>query len=189
MCTDCLRCFGRAPAPDPLAPGLLACCVAAVTYAYPWDNLLARLKFHDEPGWAGPLAQRMAQAGHDSGVLDACDALVPVPLSPRRLTDRGYNQAWELARRLGRPALPQALLRCTDGPPQRTLERAARLDHMRGAFMVHPDRHGSVRGRHLLLIDDVVTTGATLQAAATALHLAGAASVRALVLAATPAPL
>lgn len=174
---------------DPLAPGPLAGCVAAVRYDYPWDALLARLKFQDEPGWAGPLAQLLERTGQDCGLLAACDALVPVPLSPRRLAERGYNQAWELARRLDRPALPRALLRCVDSAPQHTLDRAERLIHLHGAFMVHPAWLDRVRGRRLLLIDDVVTTGATLQAAASALVQAGAASVDALVLAATPAPL
>ncbi len=163
--------------------------MAAVVYGYPWSGLLARLKFHDEPGWAGPLAGLMAKAGHQHGTLAGCDALVPVPLSERRLAARGYNQAWELARRLGRPALPRALVRCLDGAPQHTLDRTDRLRHMRGAFMVHPAQVASVRGMRLLLIDDVVTTGATLQAAAAALLTAGATSVEALVLAATPAPL
>ena len=123
------------------------------------------------------------------GLLAQCGLMVPVPLTPRRLGERGHNQAWELARRLQRPALPRALVRCLDGAPQHTLDRSERLSHMRGAFMVHPERAASVRGRRLLLIDDVVTTGATLQAAAAALLAAGAASVDALVLAATPAPL
>lgn len=158
-------------------------------YGYPWSGLLARFKFHDEPGWASPLAGLMLAAGRKSGVLHNCEALVPVPLSPRRLAERGYNQAWELARRLGHPTLPGVLLRCVDGAPQHKLDRAERLTHLHGAFMVHPARLPKVRGRRLLLIDDVVTTGATLQAAAAALVQAGAASVDALVLAATPAPL
>lgn len=188
VCRDCLARFGTRPMVEGLAPGPLVRCVAAVRYAYPWNTLLARLKFHDEPGWAGPLARLMAQAGRHDGLLASCDALVPVPLSPLRLAERGYNQAWELARRLDRPALPQALLRCLEGPPQRTLDRAARLRQLHGAFLVHPRARAAVSGRHLLLVDDVVTTGATVQAAATALHQAGAASVTALVLAATPAP-
>jgi ComF family protein len=189
LCHDCIDRFAPAPRTAPLVPGPLSTCVAAVAYGYPWSGLLARLKFHDEPGWAGPLSMLMAQAGRHGGLLAACDAVVPVPLSHRRLAERGYNQAWELARRLQRPALPRALVRCLDGAPQHTLDRSERLSHMRGAFMVHPERAASVRGRRLLLIDDVVTTGATLQAAAAALLAAGAASVDALVLAATPAPL
>ncbi len=189
VCSDCLTRFGSRPVVEALAPGPLAGCVAAVRYAYPWNTLLARLKFHDEAGWAGPLARLMVLAGQHDGCLLACDTVVPVPLSPRRLAERGYNQAWELARRMGRPTLPQALMRCLDGPPQRTLDRADRLQQLHGAFAVHPQAQAAVKGRHLLLIDDVVTTGATLQAAATALQLAGAASVQALVLAATPAPL
>ena len=109
LCHDCIDRFAPAPRTAPLVPGPLSTCVAAVAYGYPWSGLLARLKFHDEPGWAGPLSMLMAQAGQHSGGLAACDALVPVPLSHRRLAERGYNQAWELARRLQRPALPRAL--------------------------------------------------------------------------------
>lgn len=189
LCTGCVQRFAAAPSIEALAPGPLNACTAAVEYGYPWSGLLARLKFHDQPGWAGPLAALMREAGARSGVLDSCDALLPIPLSPRRLAERGYNQAWELARRLDRSALPRALLRCVDSAPQHTLDRAERLIHLHGAFMVHPAWLDRVRGRRLLLIDDVVTTGATLQAAASALVQAGAASVDALVLSATPAPL
>lgn len=189
LCAGCRTRFAGTPFTAALAPGPLRHCVAAVVYAYPWSGLLARLKFHDEPGWAGPLAALMARAGQLHGVLAGCDALVPVPLGERRLVERGYNQSWELARRLDRPALPRALVRCLDGAPQHTLDRAERLCRMRGAFMVHPAQVQSVQNRRLLLIDDVVTTGATLQAAAAALLAAGAVSVEALVLAATPAPL
>lgn len=181
--------FAGAPLPCLLAAGPIDRCVAAVAYGYPWSGLLARFKFHDEPGWAGPLSALLARAGRQSGLLTACEATLPVPLSPRRLAQRGYNQAWELARRLGVPARPQALLRCTEGAPQHTLDRAERLTHLQGAFMAHPAWIDWMQGRHLLLVDDVVTTGATLQAAATALQQAGAGRISALVLAATPAPL
>lgn len=189
LCEGCIARWAGTPLPCSLVAGPIGRCVAAVAYAYPWSGLLARLKFHDEPGWAGPLSVLMVRAGRQAGCLADCDAVVPVPLSPRRMAQRGYNQAWELARRLGRPAEARALLRCTDGAPQHTLDRARRLTQLRGAFMVHPGWAAWVQGRHLLLVDDVVTTGATLQAAATALQQAGAAGVDALVLAATPAPL
>lgn len=189
LCPACVERFAGAPLACLLAPGPIDRCVAAVRYDYPWSGLLARLKFHDEPGWATPLSRLMAQAGRRSGLLADCDALVPVPLSAGRQAQRGYNQAWELARRLGRPALPRALLRCMDGAPQHTLDRAQRLTHVQGAFMAHPAGLPALQGRRILLVDDVVTTGATLQAAAAALVQAGAVSVGALVLAATPAPL
>jgi len=171
----------------------------AVDYAHPWDRVLMQFKFGARPDCAAAMALLMAQtlqphisplerSGPGPLAHHPPTRLVPVPLSRERLAQRGYNQAWELARRLDRPALPQALLRCLEGPPQRTLDRAARLQQLHGAFLVHPRARAAVSGRHLLLIDDVVTTGATVQAAATALHQAGAASVTALVLAATPAP-
>jgi ComF family protein len=112
------------------------------------------------------------------------DAIVPVPLSRRRLFERGYNQARELARGLsGARILPFALLRSGDGREQVGLDKKARLENLRNAFVPGGD---PVAGLDLILLDDVVTTGATCAAAAAALKKAGAKRVRALALARTP---
>lgn len=192
LCHDCIDRFAPAPRTAPLVPGPLSTCVAAVAYGYPWSGLLARLKFHDEPGWAGPLAMLMAQAGRHGGLLAACDALVPVPLSHRRLAERGYNQAWELVKALqrrgnpGAPAMADALVRLVETRDQHSLTREERLRNLQGVFSPHPLRVAQLQGMHVLLVDDVSTTGATLQAAAQALVQAGAARVSALVFARTP---
>jgi ComF family protein len=119
--------------------------------------------------------------------LTGFDRVVPVPLHWRRRLTRGYNQAERIARPLaGRLALPclPALSRRRATPPQSLLGRDERLANLRKAFRVpHPER---VRGLRLLLVDDVATTGATLDAAASALKRAGAATVIALVAARTP---
>ena len=113
--------------------------------------------------------------------------LVPVPLAPKRLRLRGYNQAESIARPLaGRLGLPcsLALSRRRATPPQSLLGKADRLANLRKAFVVRrPER---VRGLRLLLVDDVATTGATLDASAAALKAAGAAAVTALVAGRTP---
>ena len=121
--------------------------------------------------------------------LRVAEAIVPVPLHWRRQTARGYNQAERLARplarRLGRP-LVTPLRRTRATPPQTRLERARRRANLRRAFRCR--RPSAVRGRAILLVDDVTTTGATLAEAAAALRRAGASSVTALAAARTPAP-
>ena len=118
--------------------------------------------------------------------------LLPVPLSGKRLRERGYNQAWELARRLGRalhcPADARLLLRVKDSPHQLALPPAQRAANVRGAFAVEPRRISELRGREVALIDDVMTTGATAAEIVRVLLQAGAARVQVWVLARTPRP-
>lgn len=113
------------------------------------------------------------------------DVIVPVPLHRERLRWRGFNQAVPLARALGaagdRPVDPFALVRSRATPPQVGLDAGSRRRNVRGAFVVRSaDR---IRGRRVLLVDDVMTTGATIDACARALRAAGARQVDALVLA------
>lgn len=167
-----------------LRPPLLERCVAAVDYGYPWAGVLAQFKFRGDPGWAAALARLMRSAPWAEPLLDAADWLVPVPLAVPRLRERGFNQAWELARQL-HPAKANAglLLRVRGGEDQHALGRMARLRNLQGAFAPDPLRQSALQGKRVLLIDDVMTTGATLHAVAYALHTAGIASVSALVLA------
>jgi ComF family protein len=166
-------------------------CVCAGDYGFPWDRLITRLKFHGEVAEAAPLASVLAGAVRHAATPGAV-LLLPVPLSPTRLAERGLNQSWEIARRLARelglPAEPQALLRLRDTPHQVGLSRQERLQNLRGALCVEPARQRSIEGRHIALVDDVMTTGATAAACADALLRAGAASVQAWVVARTPAP-
>lgn len=180
--------------PDALA---VQRCVVAVDYAYPWDGLIARFKFRSEPGWAHPFAQRLLQVPQALQLLQTRPLAVPVPLTSTRLSERGYNQAWELVKALHarcitrQPALPldtlaTALVRLGETPDQHSLGREARLHNLRGVFAAHPSHAHRLAGRHVLLVDDVMTTGATLHSAAQALLHAGASRVNALVFARTP---
>jgi len=166
--------------------------VAAVDYGFPWNRLMASFKFQGRAELARPLAARLAQAVREHGepALPCC--LLPVPLSPQRLASRGYNQAWSLAQataaRLGLPAHAHWLQRPVDTPHQTGLTRAARQRNLACAFMVDPAQRPALQGRCVALVDDVMTTGATLDAAARELKRVGVAAVQAWVFARTPSP-
>jgi ComF family protein len=125
--------------------------------------------------------------------LHVHDIIVPMPLSAERLQSRGFNQAWALtsalARQAGTPARLDArlLLRVKNTQPQTTLQREARRANVRNAFHVDPLRAPLLSGRRVVLVDDVMTSGATLFTAAEALRAAGAAHVTAIALARTSA--
>jgi ComF family protein len=163
-------------------------CLTATAYTWPWVDLIARYKFQEQPGWDGPLATLMLRASGAQDALDEADWVLPIPLSNQRLAERGYNQSWLLARQLS-PSKADAhlLLRTRDTPSQRTLPRAARMANLMGAFAVEPLRAAQLRGKNVVLIDDVMTSGASLHTAARVLRQAGAAKLSALVLARTEA--
>jgi ComF family protein len=177
-CGACLR------EPPPLAR-----CHAAVGYAYPWSRLLLRFKFGGEPGWAGMLAGLLKDTPGMAQSLRDADLVLPMPLSRERLAVRGFNQSLELARALSARVEPALLLRLRETAPQTALGRKEREANVRGAFGVEPLRAGEVDSRNVLLVDDVMTSGASLHAAARALLAAGAASVSAAVVARTDEPL
>jgi ComF family protein len=178
VCGGCLR-----------EPPPLAACHAAVDYAYPWAGLLARFKFSGEPGWAQALAERIAAVPGVREELDRAELVLPMPLAPRRLAERGFNQALLLARALHpAKAEPRLLLRLRETGSQTALDRQARRANVKDAFAIEPLRAAQVRGRSVLLVDDVMTSGASLHAAAHALQQAGARRVAAIVLARTEEP-
>lgn len=163
--------------------------VCAVDYLFPWNRLVAALKFGAAIDLAPPLAALLA-AAVDRQSPQRPQIVVPVPLAPGRLAARGYNQAWELgrrvARRLGIRARVDLLQRLIETPPQAELSRAERLANLRAAFAVAPAQCSAIAGGHIALVDDVMTTGATVTEAAAALRRAGAARVDVWVVARTP---
>lgn len=180
VCGQCLR---HPPAWD--------AAVAAVDYAPPWDGLLGRFKFHAALDLADALADRLLDATTRAGQPDP-GLLLPAPLSAERLRERGYNQAWELTRRLATrlraPADPRLLLRVRHAPAQMGLPHDERAANVRHAFAVEPRRRAELQGRTVTIVDDVMTTGATVGEIARVLRAAGAARVQVWALARTPAP-
>jgi ComF family protein len=146
---------------------------------------LHELKYAGRRRAAGRLAQALLEEPTVQALLATSDVLVPVPLHPRRLRERGFNQsallAREISRRAGMPTCPDALVRRLDTVPQTGLSAAARRRNVREAFAV--GRGASVAGRTVTLVDDVFTTGATALACARQLDEAGAREVRLLTVA------
>jgi ComF family protein len=138
-------------------------------------DIIHALKYDGRRSVAPPLARLMAVHGRD--VLDRCDVVVPVPLHRARERDRGFNQAADLALGLGARTFT-GLRRVRNTPPQVGLSAAARAANIRQAFVLASSFNPA--GLTIVLVDDVVTTGATLDACAQVLHAAGAREVRAL---------
>ena len=175
------KCHNCAQHPSPLDA-----CVAAVSYTFPWAGCIARFKFQADPSLARALAHLMRHAPWVEPALDAATLVVPMPLAPTRLRERGFNQALELARHLApHKTHAHTMLRRGDSAHQVGASRQERLDHVRDAFWVASDRVSAVRGQRVVLVDDVMTTGASMYEAARALRVVGAGHITGLVLART----
>lgn len=194
----CLRCALPWPTEDQ-ASACLACearqpefdrAICALDYLPPWSHLVSRFKFQRASNLRAPFVELMTDAIRRRP--HRVDLVLPVPLSPQRLSERGYNQAWLLAQGLGRalarPTANDALVRLRNTPRLMTLEGDARLLAIHNAFQVTPRWASRLRGRHIALVDDVLTTGATLDELSRLLRHHGAAGVSAWVLARTPPP-
>ncbi len=189
--------FGYDPGPGVLSteaiinPPAFGRARAAVRYDEIASALVHALKYGDRLDLAPIMGRWMARAGR--GLTDEADALVPVPLHWRRLWTRRFNQAAALARAISRscrlPVLDDALKRIRATPQQVGLKRADRATNVQGAFQVADERNAAVAGRRIVLIDDVLTSGATADACARGLLRAGAASVDVLVFARVVDPL
>lgn len=191
LCDPCATCGEPLAALEPAAPGpgdsrlcsrcrartpLVTCSRAAGAYEGTLRTAIHALKYDSRRSLARPLARLMRSRA--AAVLADADAVVPVPLHRARHRARGFNQAADLACHLG-PPVSSLLTRVRATHPQADLSEHARESNVRGAF--GPSRCiGKAEGRVLVLVDDVSTTGATLEACAAVLLEAGAADVRAI---------
>jgi ComF family protein len=154
---------------------------APYAYAFPADALIQAYKYRGDLTLAPLLATAVARV-----VDTAVDALIPMPLAPARLRERGFNQAHELARHLGRalriPVLGAACRKVAETPPQAALPWTERSRNVRGAFVCDAD----LTGMRVAIVDDVMTTGATINELARNLRRAGAGWVGGWVAARTP---
>jgi ComF family protein len=170
----CGRCLSQPPAYDATS--------AALAYAFPADVLVQALKFRGELALAPVLGDLLARR-----IADAADCIVPVPLSGERLRSRGYNQSLEIARRVatvtGTRLAPELCERRRDTATQMDLPLEERAKNVRGAFHCP----GIIGSATVAVLDDVMTTGATLDEIAAALKRAGATRVVNWVVARTPA--
>jgi len=197
----CVRCgvpFGNAGQGGPEAlcpncrehPPVFETARAALRYDARARRIVLPFKHADRLEMVHGLVPMMARSG--AALLDRADVLVPVPLHRRRLLSRRYNQAAVLARALGRvagrPVLLDALVRQRPTVSLGELSATERAAMVAGAIMVRASRHGALAGRRVLLIDDVMTSGATANECARVLRTAGAAAVDVLVAARVPDP-
>jgi len=154
---------------------------AATLYGGTARSLVLSLKHGDRPDLAVPMARWMRRAGQ--GVLSGADIVIPVPLHWTRRVKRRFNQSAELSRRIAKEQGidhgADLLLRTRATGSQKGLNLEERRANVSGAFAVR----GSVAGRRVVLVDDVMTTGATLNAASRALQVGGAKSIDVLVFA------
>lgn len=171
----CGRCLKRPPAFDATH--------VALSYAFPADRLVQALKYRHRLALAKYFSRLLMEIGRPECV----DCVVPLPMHRRGLRARGFNQAVEIARPLARawhlPLLADAVWRSRDGPPQASLAGAARRRNVRGAFASDTSQ---LAGRSVLVVDDVMTTGATLEALARELKRAGVVRVENMVVARRP---
>ena len=167
----CAACMAR--------PRAFARARAACLYDEHSRELILRLKHADRPEIGALFARWLMRAA--APLLAGADVVAPVPLHPSRLFARRYNQAAEIARPLcrlaERPYLADALARRRATATQGGKSGRGRRVNVKGAFVVPPSRRRRVEGRRVLLVDDVLTTGATAEACARALLAAGAAAV------------
>lgn len=170
MGATCGRCLRKPPAFDRTA--------AAFAYDFPLDKLIHALKFHEKLELADFLAEQLA-----TRISQRPDFLIPLPLHAVRLRERGFNQSLLLAKSLGRkldiPLQPDACHRVRDTAPQSSLPFRQRTRNMRDAFVCTAD----LSGKHIAIVDDVMTTGSSIGELSRALRKQGAAGIDAWVVA------
>lgn len=157
--------------------------VAPFTYESPLDGHIQAMKFRPSRAMGRALGLLLVEILESPGLAQEVDALVPVPLHRRRLIERGFNQAFEIARPVaaatGLPLIIRGIHRHANTRPQSLLAAHERHPNMHGAFRIRR----SLKGLNVAIVDDVITTGATVNALAASLAEAGAGEIHAWALA------
>ena len=180
VCRNCWRAMPLFARPIVDARGAITRAGAVGEYEGSLRDIIHAFKYDNRRSLAYGLAAFMRDRAGE--ILEGADCVVPVPLHPRRERTRGFNQARELARQMDLPVV-EALMRCRHTPSQVDLEADRRLANVRGAFAPRRSwfrKPASLEGLTVVLIDDVSTTGATLEACALVLRQAGVREVRAM---------
>jgi ComF family protein len=176
LCAGCEASLIAAVEPVLPASGPLRRCCAPFDYAAPLDHLVHALKYRGQLATARVLGELLGRRIADLGLHHEVDVIVPIPLHPRRHAERGFNQSAEIARHVGRrlrlPVDESLATRRRATPPQVGLHLEERRRNLADAFLA-----GAVAGRRVVIVDDVTTTGTTLQELARLLSRAGAAAV------------
>lgn len=180
-CEDvsCMICIYKKPAFNSLR--------AVMHYDEHSKKLITRFKYSDKTNLSITLGKWLATIGKN--LLNQTDYLTPVPLHKFRLITRKYNQAALLCtamnKNYNKQILFDAIIRTKNTKPQATMTKKKRLNNVKSAFKINPKIHSKIEGKNIILVDDVITTGATIEACAKVLYLAGAKSVDVLVVAKT----
>lgn len=196
----CMQCALPMPVDTPAAPRQCGEClqqarafdatIVASDYAAPLDHLVLALKFGNRLALAPLFARLMREALQREQIASMPDLLTVVPLGETRLAERGFNQALEIARPLAKmlavPLAPRLMARTRDTLMQAQLHPDERHRNVRHAFVLQPEMVGQIQGKHVGVVDDVLTTGETLNEVATVLKRHGAIRVTNLVFARTP---
>ena len=183
VCDTCWRSVSPFPLPwTPPPPSTIDAVISAGAFEGPLRGIIHAWKFERRQGLSRPLAALVRE--RCAPVLAGADIAVPVPMTPWRRWRRGFNQADDLACRLGLP-VARALARWRPRPAQASLPSHLRRHNLDTSIFLLTHHRNAVDGRVVVLVDDVVTTGATLEACAMVLKAAGASEVRAITVART----
>ena len=159
---------------------------ALLNYSYPWNQLISQFKYQRNVNLAPFFGRLLLQNNSIKAQLEQADFVLPVPLSKKRIQQRGYNQSFELAKKMApQKSHPDIILRTHHVAAQATLNREQRLKNLTHVFQLDPFKTRLIRQKKIVLVDDVLTTGATIQAVCAALQNADVAEISVVVLART----
>ncbi len=163
---------------------------ASTIYDKSLSDLIAKLKYEKRLYLLNPLAELLIKGFEKWFSREQIDLIIPVPLHVERLRERGFNQSLLLAKRLSKHIKVnlnyEALVKTRNTLPQVSLEREKRLKNLKGAFSINPNHKKVIEGKTILLIDDIITTSATIQECSKVLKKEGALMVKALSIIRTP---